>query len=234
MRGVDDPSLITPVARLQDQIDARLILFGIALLGIDVFFIGVYSIHALYVSLYNDGARLLGVRWDLSKHRAYAEFFSYLKISLILYFLLSIALIRGRPIYLAFVPIFAFVLAEDVWQIHDFFFHPAYAFKLVVGIPLVAVAVAAAVRSRQADRRNGLLLLAAVAIITLFGLLEAITRIVGRGDFRGADVLLYVIEDGGQQIMLSFSCGLAILIRRDVRDRERASLLARLTANHPR
>jgi hypothetical protein len=44
-------------------------------------------------------------------------------------------------------------------------------------------------------------------------------HIVLRRAFRGADDLFAVIEDGGEQITLSLMCGLAVLIRRDVRSR---------------
>ena len=72
------------------------------------------------------------------------------------------------------------------------------------------------VRSPREDRRNGLLLLAALAVLALFAVVADMTHVVLRRAFRGADDLFTVIEDGGEQITLTLMCGLAILIRRDV------------------
>lgn len=56
-------ALMTPVAHLVPQIDARLVWFCAALLGIDALFIAVFSIHEIYVLLYNDREPLLGNEW---------------------------------------------------------------------------------------------------------------------------------------------------------------------------
>lgn len=221
MRAADESASITPVPRLQEQIDGRLILFCIALLGIDIFFISAYLLHEFYVSSYNDGVPLLGPGWDISRGRPYAETLGYLKFVLILILLIGIPRVWNRRVYLACAVIFAFVLAEDAWHIHDVFdFHPAAVFDLVASTPLIAAAAIAAFRSPKEDCRNGFLMLAALVMLMLFAIVGDAARMVGRGDLRKVHVLLYVIEDGGEQIILSLTCGLAILIRRDVRDRE--------------
>jgi hypothetical protein len=38
--------------------------------------------------------------------------------------------------------------------------------------------------------------------------------------FRGVDLLFTVIEDGGEQITLTLTCGIAVLIRRELRSRQ--------------
>jgi hypothetical protein len=57
-------------------------------------------------------------------------------------------------------------------------------------------------------------------VLALFAVVIDMAHVVLRGSFRGADDLFIVIEDGGEQFTLSLTCGLAILIHRDVRGRE--------------
>lgn len=209
------------MVRLQDQIDAPLVCFCTVLLAVDVFFISAYSINELYGSFYNDGISVLGPDWDISRGRPYAETFGYFKIVFIISLLMLTARVGKRRTYLAWAAIFVFVLAEDAWNIHDLFdVHPAALFDLAASIPLIAVAAAAAFRSSKEDGRNFFLLLAALTMLMLFAIVGDIVRMLGREDFRVANLLFYLIEDGGEQIMLSLTCGLAILIRRDVRHRE--------------
>jgi hypothetical protein len=52
-------ALTTQVRRLVPLIDARLVWFCGALLSVDFFFVAVYSIQGLYVSLYNANVLLL-------------------------------------------------------------------------------------------------------------------------------------------------------------------------------
>jgi hypothetical protein len=144
-----------------------------------------------------------------------------------------------RPIYLAFILIFAFVLVDDAFQVHErggvriaeaLDMQPFGGLRSIdrgellvwtmVGVPLLAAAAFAVVRSPKADRGNGLLLLGALAVLALFAVVIDMAHVVLRGSFRGADDLFIVIEDGGEQFTLSLTCGLAILIHRDVRGRE--------------
>jgi hypothetical protein len=230
---------MTPVGHLVPRIDARWIWFCVVLLGIDVLFIGVFSIHTVYVKLYNNRVPILGSGWDLEIDRSYAEMFGYLKTVLILFLLISIPRVWKRPIYLTFILIFAFVLVDDAFRIHERGgmriaealglqpfggLRPIDPGELLVwtmaGIPLLAAAAFAFIGSPKEDRRNGLLLLGALAVLALFAGVIDMAHVVLRGSFRGADDLFIVIEDGGEQFTLSLTCGLAILIRRDVRGRE--------------
>jgi hypothetical protein len=230
---------MTPVERLVSQIDARVIWFCVVLLGIDAFFIGVFSIHTVYVKLYNNRVPILGSGWDIERDRSYAEMFGYLKLMLILFLLISVPRVWMRPIYLAFILIFAFVLVDDAFQVHErggvriaeaLDLQPFGGLRSIdrgellvwtmVGVPLLAAAAFAVVRSPKADRGNGLLLLGALAVLALFAVVIDMAHVVLRGSFRGADDLFIVIEDGGEQFTLSLTCGLAILIHRDVRGRE--------------
>jgi hypothetical protein len=232
---------MTAIRRLAPQIDARLIWFCLALLAIDAFFIGVFSIHTIYVKFYNDRVPILGSRWDIGSDRSYAEMLGHLKTMLILFFLISIPHVWKRPVYVVFILMFAFVLVDDAFQVHERFgLLFAEAFDLqpfaglrpidpgelllwaMVGVPLLAAAAFAIVRSPEEDRANGLLLLGALAMLAVFAAVTDMAHVVLIGAFWGADDLLTVIEDGGEQVTLSLTCGLAILIRRDVRERRGA------------
>jgi hypothetical protein len=110
---------MTPMGRLAPQIDARLIWRCVVLLGIDAFFIGVFSIHTIYIRLYNNRVPILGRGSNVERDRSYAEMFGYLKTMLILFLLVSIPRVWKRPIYLAFILIFAFVLVDDAFRVHE-------------------------------------------------------------------------------------------------------------------
>jgi hypothetical protein len=76
--------------------------------------------------------------------------------------------------------------------------------------------------------------MAALAALALFAVVADMAHVVLRRAFRGADDLFAVIEEGGEQVTLSLMCGLAILIRRDVRSRASQIGRARLPADHQR
>jgi hypothetical protein len=233
-------TLTAAAGRLAPHADARLARICGLLLAVDLFFIVVFSIHALYVPLYNDRVPILGDKWDIDSDWSYAEMFGYLKVILILSLLISIPQVLKRPIYLAFIAIYTFVLLDDALEVHETGgFHIAEALDLqpffglrpidpgelivwtAAGLPLLAAVAFAVVRSPREDRGNGLLLLAALAVLVLFAIVVDMTHVVARRAFRGADHLFTVIEDGGEQIALTLTCGLAILIRREVHGRER-------------
>lgn len=238
------------LGELAPHVDGRLVRICVALVAVDLFFIAVFSIHTIYVPLYNENTPILGNRWDIERDRSYAEIFGYLKILAILAMLISIPGVWKRPIYLAFSAIFTFVLLDDSLEVHETLgfliaetldlppvggLRPIDPGELLIwtlaGIPLLGAAVAAILRSPREDRRNGLLLMAALAALALFAVVADMAHVVLRRAFRGADDLFAVIEEGGEQVTLSLMCGLAILIRRDVRSRESR---ARLSANRER
>jgi uncharacterized membrane protein len=143
---------------------------------------------------------------------------------------------------LAFLAIFIFIVLDDAFQVHERLgsrIEDALALQrfdvlmlidpgqllvwTIVGLPLLAVAVAGVVRSPEEDRRNGILLIGALAVLALFAVVVDMAHVVLRRAFRGADDLFIVIEDGGEQITLSLMCCLVILIRREVLGREHRS-----------
>jgi hypothetical protein len=235
---------MTAVAHLVPEIDARLVWFCVALLGIDAFFIAVFSFHEIYIAFYNENLPLLGDEWHIEGDGSYAEIFGYLKSTLMLFLLISIGQVWKRPTYLAFLAIFIFIVLDDAFQVHERLgsrIEDALALQrfdvlmlidpgqllvwTIVGVPLLAVAVAAVVRSSEEDRRNGVLLLGALAVLALFAVVADMAHAVLKRTkaFRGANDLFIVIEDGGEQITLSLMCCLVVLIRRDLRGREHRS-----------
>jgi hypothetical protein len=145
-----------------------------------------------------------------------------------------------RPVYLAFVAIFVFVLLDDALELHERFgaqIATALEFRsfgglrardpaevlvwIVVGIPLLGAAALAMARAPKEDRRNGVLLTGGLALLALFAVVADMAHEVLRNAFRGANDLFTLIEDGGEQITLSLLCGLAILIHQEVRGRVR-------------
>ena len=224
---------------LLSQIDIRLIWFCGALLFIDIFFMIVFAIHEIYVFFGNERLPRIGLEWNIENDWSYAERFGYLKTLLILASLISIPRVWNRPVYLAFLAIFAFALVDDALQLHEGFggwiaaaldLQPLLGLRArdpgellvwtLAGIPLLGAAVAAIVGSPEEDRRNGILLLAGLAVLASFAVGADMAHVALKSAFRGANDLLTLIEDGGEQITLSLICGLAILIHREVRGRE--------------
>jgi hypothetical protein len=219
------------------QIDARLVWFCGALLGIDLLFILVHSAHAVYILSDNDNTPTLGRRWNIERDASYAEIFGYGKTLIVLYMLVSIRTKYRPPIYLALIAIYTFVLLDDALHLHEVLGRGvAYALDLqpfaglrardvgelivwtIFGVPLLALTLAAFVRSPPADRANGLLLLAALALLALFAVVADMAHVLMMDAFRGADLLFIVIEDGGEQIALTLTCAVAILIRRELQN----------------
>lgn len=225
--------------RLARQIDARLVWWCVALLSVDTFFIAVHAIHRIYNATYLDGALSLGDAWRIDLDGSFAEMFGYLKLTTIVGLLMWMWRRRKQPVYLALTAIFAFAVVDDAFQIHErggLGIEDALALRpfaglraqdfgelivwTMVGVPMLAFAVAAFVRSSPADRAIGLLLMGPLALLALFAVVTDMAHIVVSGRFRGADLLFTVIEDGGEQITLTLTCGVAVLIRREMLSRE--------------
>ena len=157
---------------------------------------------------------------------------------MVLALFISIPQLLSRPVYLAFIAIFTFVLADDALRLHEqLSVSIAAALDLppfgglrakdsgellvwiMAGIPLLTAAAFAIVGSPENDRRNGYLLFGSLALLALFAVVADMAHVVLQSAFLGADDLFVLIEDGGEQITLSLICCLAILIHQEVRGR---------------
>ncbi len=226
--------------RLARESDAGLKRFSGALLSLDGFFIAVFSANRIYAATY-DHTSILGYEWHIGRDRSYAEMLGYLKMTCIVFVLISIRGKWQRPIYLALILIFTVALLDDALRLHerlgdvmvDAFALHSFAGRMsphfgelivwmILGVFLVAAAGAAFVRSPREDRHNGLLLMGAFAVLVLFAVVVDLMHAVvtNKLGFPGADLLFTVIEDGGEQVVLTLTCGLAVLIRRELRSRE--------------
>jgi hypothetical protein len=221
------------------QLNVRLAWFCGILLCVDIFFIIIFAIHEISIDLQRTDKRWLSEEWNIERDWSYAEIFGYIKILVIIITLASINKVWKRPVYLTFIVVFVFVLADDALQLHERFgeriavtleFGPWGGLRArdpgemlvwaAAGIPLLGAAAFALVRSPEQDRRNGLLLIAGLAVLALFAVVADMAHVALGSAFRGAYDLLTLIEDGGEQITLSLICGLAILIHCEVRGRE--------------
>jgi hypothetical protein len=129
---------------------------------------------------YNDTPPLPGSKWNIEHDGSFAEMFGYLKSLSIVFLFVSVPSVWKRPAYLAFLPVFTFLSVNDALQVHERLgvrIEEALALQrfdvlmridpgqllvwATVGVPLLAVAVAAVVRSPEEDRRNGILLMGA-------------------------------------------------------------------------
>jgi hypothetical protein len=229
------------VRRLAHQADAGLVWGSAALLSLDVFFVAVFTAQKIYLALCPDSAPILGDRWHIGLDWSYAEMFGYLKLAIIVSLLISIRQKWQRPIYLALILIFTVALLDDALRLHerlgngiaDALALQSFAGPMslqfgelivwtILGVFLLAGARAGFVRSPQEDRSNGLLLMGAFAVLVLFAVIADLVHVLMKHEFRfrGGDLLFTVIEDGGEQITLSLTCGLALLIHRELRSRE--------------
>lgn len=230
--------ILPQARRLLTFVDYRVVGLCVALLSVDLFFVVVHAIHTIYASIYYARAPVLGWMWHIGYDRSYLEIFGYLKMILIIG-LLATVLARRRPIYLALIIIFVFVLLDDSLEVHETLgariaeglaLRPFAGLRPVdfgellfwasAAVVLLSVAAIGLARTAGRDRANGLLLLGALAVLAVFAVGVDMAHVVVDNLFRGADLLFTAVEEGGQQATLSLSCGLAILIRREVGSRE--------------
>lgn len=145
---------------------------------------------------------------------------------------------RQRPVYLGFAVIFIRAALYDSLELHETFgeriaealgLRPFAGLRPVIfgelifwaaaGVFLLALAYAGIAGSTGRDRANGILLLGALAALAVFAVGVDMMNAKLEHAFCDAGLLLTVLEEGGQQITLSLTCGLAILIRREIRNR---------------
>lgn len=239
-------SAATQVRNLGTLVDPRLVWLCAVLIGVDLFFVAVHAVHTIYASLYTDRIPVLDWRWDIANDRSYLEFVGYGKMLLVVGLLATLPANKERSVYLSFAVLFIFALLDDSLMMHETLGQPIadalalrpsaglrpadlgeLVFWVGAGLLLSGVAAIGLVKARGRDRANGLLLLGALATLTMFAVGVDMAHVVVEHAFRGSGLLFTVIEEGGQQIILSLSCGLAVLIRREIRSRERPLLRRR-------
>ncbi|MEO8090976.1 MAG: hypothetical protein ABI703_11825 [Gemmatimonadales bacterium] len=229
--------------RLSLQVDAGAVRLCAALLSLDLFFIAVFAAHRFYTVVYNDGTPVLGDRWHIGRDGSFAEAVGYVKAAIVVSLLILIPGKRGRPIYLGLALVYTVALLDDALQLHERVGHgladdlglqyfvgrmSPHVGELMVWAALAVFLVAAVragfARSPADDRSRGLLLLGAFAVLVLFAVVVDLVHVVVKYwlNFRTADFLFTLVEEGGEQITLTLTCGLALLIYREAVHRELA------------
>jgi hypothetical protein len=84
---------------------------------------------------------------------------------------------------------------------------------ILMGMVLLAISIGALVRSSGQDRTNGILLLSTLLALGFFAVAVDLVHVTVKPWFRGADLLFTVIEEGGEQLVLSLAVAVALLIR---------------------
>lgn len=224
------------VRRLYGLSDRDLVWLCVALLSVDLLFLAVHAAHAVYAAMYTDRVPVLHWQWDITYDRSYLEIFGYLKTSAIVGLLLGTPGGPGRLVYRALAIVYVAVLLDDALMVHEALgqrlvdaltlrpfagLRPVDYGELLVwagaGMLLLMLAAIGLVKASGRDRANGLLILGALAALMVFAVGIDMVHVVFEHAFRGANLLFTVLEEGGQQITLSLSCGLAILIWRETR-----------------
>lgn len=234
-------AMASQARRLSGLSDRRVVWLLLALISVDLLFVAVHAVHTIYASMYTDRIPVMHWQWNIVYDRSYLELFGYSKTLLIISLLLALHVKNERLVYLVFAVLFTFVLLDDSLMLHETIgqsLADALALRPFAGLrpldfgellfwagaalPLLGLAAVGLVTATGPDQATGLLLLGALAVLMVFGAGFDMVHVMVEQAFRGAHLLFSVIEQGGQQITLSLTCGLAVLIRREVRSREPA------------
>jgi hypothetical protein len=211
--------------------NCNLLMVLLFLIAVDIGFIAIYSLHEIYIALYHDNVARLGSRWRVGADRSYAEMFGYVKLASLVVLLLATYGRSKNRMYLIWAGVFAYVLLDDALLIHEGLGHMAagpsgsrWAWDMgqlvvwiLVGMILLAISIGALVRSSGQDRTNGILLLWTLLALGFFAVAVDLVHAIVRSWFRGADLLFTVIEEGGEQLVLSLAVAVALLIRLSAR-----------------
>ena len=211
--------------------DFRLLLGLALLIAVDSGLVAIYSFHKIY-HLLHEGDRIdLDLRWHIGSDDSYAEMFGYAKAAAVVALLIATHCQSRKWMYSIWAGVFAYVLLDDALLIHERLGRALagpsssdwawdlgqLAVWLAVGMVLLAITVASLVRSAGQDRTNGGLLLVALLALGFFAVGVDLVHVVFRTSFPGANQLFTVIEEGGEQLVLTLAVALAVLIRRSQR-----------------
>ena len=190
-----------------------------------MFFLALHSAHVLSATRFDPGRVLIEAGLDARKYSigadgGYAEWFEYALLALIVIMLARLALLYRRSLYVAFLLVFIYCLADNSLQIHEDLgrllagllgFEPALGLRaqdfgelavwVLFGIPLLGFLCFGLLRSDGRHRTVGLTLTAWFLAFLFFGIVVdmlhrhamsygALTHLVG------------LIEDGGEMAVI--------------------------------
>lgn len=212
------------------------------LLGADAFFVGLHLIHR-YTDLLPQTA------YSIEEDRSYAELLQYAKQASILGLLGLLAVRRRAPAYLGWIALFAYLLLDDAFMIHERLgVALAEALPLrraaglrgrdfgellisgAAGAVLLLVVAIAHRRSAAAERAFARSLVALLAALVVFGVVLDMGQIMlwaDRSTRRWADEA-GMLEDGGEMVVMTM---LVVLVARSA---AAATEPERMSARSPR
>jgi hypothetical protein len=216
------------IEHLVREWDLKLLIGLSFLIAVDIGFVATYSVHEIYNLLHKDDATPIHFRWRIGADHSYAEFFGYAKALAVVALLISAHRLSSKWMYSVWAGVFAYVVLDDALLIHERLGRALagpsssdwewdmgqLATWGVVGLALLAITVASLVRSSGQERTNGVLLLATLLALGFFAVAIDLAHVLFRASFTGASQVFTVIEEGGEQLVLSLAVALTALIRR--------------------
>ncbi len=187
-----------------------------ALIGGDVLFMILHWVHV-------NTDLLTSERWSIARDRGFGEMFQYLKYVGIMLALGQLFRKTRLPVLLLWIGVYGFLLLDDSMRVHERFGLGMVAwahihdfgglrgrdwgeliYAALGGVILTPVLVLAYIRSSPLARvisANLALLLAALLMFAVGG--DAIDRLLSDTAF---DTVAAIAEDGGEMVVLSFTC----------------------------
>jgi hypothetical protein len=196
------------------------------LLAADAVFVAVHLVHALSPFL-NDGL------FSIERDRSYAEIFQYVKTYWVVLLLAALAWRTRESVYVAWMLLYAYLLFDDAFRIHEeggaamaarlgyvgaLGLRPEDLGELtvsaVIGVVFLALILITYRRGGRDARNASSDLALLVGVLAFFGVFVDMLRIVVEPAY--AELLLAIVEDGGEMVAMSFTCwyALGLLVRR--------------------
>jgi len=167
--------------------------------------------------------------------RGVPEWVTYGKTLLLVILLVRILFVRRQWIYASLATLFALILVDDTMEMHEsggeYFareleLQPWHGLRAVdfgelitwslLGALILPLLLLGLFRSERDDLANGLALLVPFGALVFFGAFIDQLYHVMRDAFFGADILLGLLEDGGEMVAITVACVLAAAMFRQL------------------
>ena len=200
----------------------------LVLFGIDVFFIGF---HALLSALKFFGSLEAGsfAYFKVTQEGGIPEFFNYFKLCLASVVLMLIYRRSRIPIYLILALIFTYALLDDAFTLHErlsldlaealalpeMWRQSTYAQPLyfaIVATLSVPILLGGWINANSTHRRLSLALIASLCALAFFAVFVDFVHSLISDYSRVADKALALVEDGGEMLVVTLSCWVALSI----------------------
>lgn len=195
------------------------------LLALDTLFIGLHMARSLGRNLDSRFAAFDNDGFAIDLDGSYSELYQQAKIALIAVLLTRVAFKTEARVYLGLAAVFACVAIDDALGLHEqtgLWLSGltgavgagagtlAELFLLgIVGTALLALLAAAAIASSPEHRRYAFLFAVPLAAFVFFGGVMDLVHAIGSEWFPGANLILTIIEDGGEMLAMTAAFALA-------------------------